>query len=170
MHKLLYMEMSLNGLICREDDTVTWTEAAWNSYFAACQKYGNLIIGKKSFETIPPEEADSMSKLKLVVVSKTLAPSAAPNYVSHVASSPEAALSWLSQNGFNKALIGGGSKLNAAFLAAGLVDEIAIDIEPIMYRSGKPFCAKLPKEIGLRLTQVKQTGPDSVQLRYRVER
>jgi dihydrofolate reductase len=166
---MLYMEMSLNGLISRADDSVTWTQPAWNSYFNACKEYGNLVIGKRSFQTIPEEEAHNMSNQVVVVVSTTLDPKSVPAFVRHVATTPIDALRWLHAEGFEKALIGGGSTLNGSFLAADLVGEVTVDIEPIMFASGKAFCSALPKDISLTMRSMTRTGPNSLQVRYFVD-
>lgn len=165
---LLYMEMSLNGLICRADDSVTWTEAAWKNYFAVCREYGNIIIGRTSFETIPPEELHSLHELQVIIVSKSLDSSSVKLPNAEVVRSPEAALKYLIGQGFKQALIGGGKQLNTAFFQKNLVDQVGVDIEPIMFASGKSFLGPLPQDINLQLNYIKELGSGSVHLRYQV--
>ncbi len=84
----------------------------------------------------------------------------------YIARTPIEALRWLNKEGFQKALIGSGSKLNGAFLSENLIHQIIIDVEPIMFASGKPFCSVLPSDLLLTLQGMRQTGPNSLQVKY----
>lgn len=170
MLKRLYMEMSLNGFIAHSDDSVSWSNAAWESYLAACREFGCLIIGRRSFETIPEEELESIKRLCLVVVSNTLNSAAVPPWVSNVSRTPREALTFLESRGFSRVLIGGGTTLNTAFMAGGLVDEITIDLEPVVYAEGKPLFAGLPRDCSLSLIEARRIGEGSLQISYKVLR
>lgn len=81
---------------------------------------------------------------------------------------PEEALGKLEARGFTRVIIGGGSQCNAAFLRAGLVDEVLIDVEPPMFGSGIPLFSTCALEVPLELIETKKYSKDGVQLHYRV--
>ncbi len=68
-------------------------------------------------------------------------------------------------------MVAGGGKLNAAFLEQGLIDEIFIDVEPVLVGEGLPFVDGSDFSIeGLNLLETKQIGSDGIQLHYAVRK
>lgn len=66
-------------------------------------------------------------------------------------------------------LIAGGGDLAAAFVAAGLLDEIFIAVAPVMLVSGKPLLTRRLTSSQLSLSSVEQVGQVAY-LTYRVHR
>ena len=84
-----------------------------------------------------------------------------------VTASPQEALHHLERKGFETALVGGGAELDSAFLSQGLVDEIFLNIEPVMMNGGSFLAMDGAAEARLRLDGTARLG-DVVQLHYRV--
>ena len=69
-------------------------------------------------------------------------------------------------------LLEGGPRLAAAFLDAGLVDEVVVYLAPTLLGAGQPALdggavARWPTRIGPNCVDVTRIGPD-VRLRYRI--
>ncbi len=80
--------------------------------------------------------------------------------------SPHKALEILA--GHDEVIVAGGGKLNSSFLAEGLVDEIYLDIEPIVLGQGIPLFKERDFLHHLQLVGQKKFGQDVLQLHYRV--
>jgi riboflavin biosynthesis pyrimidine reductase len=86
------------------------------------------------------------------------------------AASPREALDLLERKGCETALLAGGATLDASFLAQGLVDEICLNIEPILASEGLALESGAGRTISLRLIDAAELGESVVQLRYDVIR
>lgn len=49
MKVILYMATTINGLIAKENDNVSWvSETEWESFSGMIKKTGNMIIGRSA--------------------------------------------------------------------------------------------------------------------------
>lgn len=64
----------------------------------------------------------------------------------------------------------GDGALNASFMLENLVDEIYLDIEPIVFGRGIKVFAENDFEMKLRLIETKKLSNDETQLHYQVLR
>lgn len=157
----IYMATSADGFIARSDGSTPWSDAEWKSYVRTVNRYGNLVIGRKTYEIMKKgKELEKIGSPLVVVVSKKRLKGAA------VASSPREAIALLKKNKFGKALIGGGAILNSAFIKEGLVDEIILDVEPLAFGRGvRLFDKTLNPRVSLISAAPLGNG---VKLRYKV--
>ena len=162
------MAITANGLIAREDDATDWVSPTeWKNYGGTIKKAGNMIIGRRTYEIMcRNKEFDKLGKIKVVVVSQKLK----TNEKMTVVKSPPEAISFLRQEGFSQALVCGGGKLNSSFMKEKLIDEIYLDIEPILLGKGIKLFADADFEAKLDLMKVKKLSKDEVQLQYKVKR
>ncbi len=141
MKTILYMAVSVNGMIAAENDDTSWvSEGEWEHYKKMVSKIGNLVVGRKTYDVMRGEGtfADLEENLLVVVVSK-LAEEVSLNGLTQkffIAHSPGEAIEILENAGFDEALVAGGGKLNASFMKEGLVDELIIDLEPKVLVNG----------------------------------
>ena len=168
MNVICYMAMSANGMIAKGNDDTSWgSKEEWDSYRSAVRTAGCLIVGRRTYHilTTQPEFAE-LKGVKLVAVShegfKTLSPD------HRVAHSPREALALL--KGFKNVIVAGGAALNASFLAENLVDEICLDIEPLILGQGIPIFKGKDVEAKLQLVGTKSISPNEIQLHYRVKK
>ena len=167
MKVILYMAMSLNGMIAKVDDDTSWiTQEEWNSFSLAVRKSGALIVGRRTYNilTKQPEFAE-FKDVKLVTVSKERNPELV-NRNHFIAKSPEEALSLLKD--FDEVVVAGGGILNNYFIEKNLVDEIYIDIEPIIITRGVPLFSGAAFEANLKLIGWKKITENEIQLHYSV--
>lgn len=168
MNVILYMAISANGMIAKGDDDTSWiSQDEWDSYSRAVRQAGCLIVGRRTYTilTKQPEFAE-LKDVQLMVVThqdfKTLAPN---HFVAH---SPREALEQLRD--FKEVVVAGGGQLNAAFLAENLIDEIFLDVEPIVLGRGIPLFKGQDFERKLKLIGQKKISDNEVQLHYRVQK
>ncbi|MBI3385081.1 dihydrofolate reductase family protein [Candidatus Gottesmanbacteria bacterium] len=169
MKVVLYMAITVNGYIAKEDDDTGFTsDIEWESYRNMARKVGNMIIGQRTYKiSLENNSFEDLEKVKVVVV--TTKESMKTNNSNHfLVKSPQEALAQLHDLGFETMLVAGGGKLNASFLAENLIDEIYLDIEPTVFGQGiklfvgKDFTAKL------KLLGTKKLSPNELQLHYKV--
>lgn len=166
MKVILYMAISLNGMIAKSDDDTSWiSKEEWDSYSLVVRNAGCLIVGHRTYNilTKQPEFAE-FKDVKLVVVTQEGFQTLAQNHL--VAHSPKEALKLLSD--FKQVVVAGGGMLNASFVEENLVDEIFIDIEPIILGQGVPLFRDKNFERNLKLVGQKKISDNEIQLRYEV--
>jgi len=163
---ILYMAISLNGIIAKSDDDTSWiSKEEWDSYSLAVRTTGNLIVGHRTYGILTKQpEFSEFKDVKLVVVAQENFQTLTQNHL--VAHSPREALKLLSD--FEEVVVAGGGALNASFLDENLVDEIYIDIEPIILGKGIPLFRGKDFERNLKLLGEKKITDNEIQLHYEV--
>lgn len=168
MKVTLYMATSLNGMIARENDNVDFvSKASWASYRAMVEKIKNVIVGQKTYELMKTAgDLEGLTDIQVVVVTDQENLNVeTPVFVAH---SPAEALSILEGKGFTEALVAGGGTLNGSYLEAGLIDEIFIDVEPVVFGGGIKLFGEGKFDQKLKLLESKQLAPNELQLHYQV--
>ncbi len=172
MKAILYMAITANGLIAREDDDTSWvTKTEWKSFSGMIRKHGNMIIGRRTYEIMVKSSEftkSGLDKVTVVVVTHKPLQVHDPRYV-FLAKSPREALTVLYKEGHQTAMLCGGSRLNASFMKEKLVDEIYLDVEPLVLGKGIRLFAEADFETRLELQGVKRLSRNEVQLRYAVK-
>jgi len=166
MKVILYMAISLNGMIAKSDDNTSWiSKEEWDSYSLAVRNAGCLIVGHRTYGILTKQpEFSEFKDVKLVVVAQENFQTLAPNHL--VAHSPKEALEILKD--FEKVVVAGGGALNASFAEENLIDEIFIDIEPIILGQGIPLFRDKNFERNLKLVGQKKISESEIQLHYEV--
>lgn len=162
------MAISMNGIIAKSDDDTSWiSKEEWDSYSLAVRTAGCLIVGRRTYHilTKQPEFAE-LKDVKLVAVSEKDFTTSSPNHF--VAHSPREALNLLKD--FKEVVVAGGGTLNASFLAENLVDEIYLDIEPIIIGQGIPIFKDKDFERKLKLVGQKKITDNEIQLHYQINK
>jgi len=169
MKKVLYMAITLNGIIAKDDDSadfLTPTEA--ESYVSNVCEAGALIVGRRTYEVLSeqPEFQKFIEKgIKIVAVSKgNTLKLKDPSH--RIAKSPQEAVELLSD--LDRVIIAGGGKLDASFMEAGLIDEIYLDIEPALVGQGIPLFNGEDFDVSLKFLGHKMLSDNEIQLHYEV--
>lgn len=168
MKVTLYMATSVNGFIAKTDGDSGWlTEEEAESFTAAVRAAGCFIVGTNTYNVLTdsPEFAD-LKDVQLIVVSRNEFSVTNPAHL--VAHSPKEALKLA--EGFNEVIVAGGGLLNASFLAEDLVDEMYLDIEPIILGEGIPLFHGQSFERNLTLLDQKMLSNNEIQLHYQVRK
>jgi len=166
MKVILYMAISANGMIAKIDDNTSWiSETEWNSYSSMVCNAGCLIVGQRTYHTLTKQpEFSEFKNVKLVVVSNNDFPVLSPNH--QIATSPKKALELLQD--FDTVIVAGGGILNASFLKENLVNEVYLDIEPIILGNGIKLFNGDDFETKLELLETKQLSSNELQLHYKI--
>jgi dihydrofolate reductase len=166
MKVILYMAISANGMIAKSNDDTSWiSKEEWDSYNAAVQKAGCLIVGRRTYHILTKQPEFAQFKgIKLVAVSQEKFTTLSPDHL--VAHSPKEALELLRD--FKEVIVAGGGMLNSSFLVENLIDELYLDIEPVALGRGVPVFQGRDFEKKLELLGQKKIGANGLQLHYRI--
>ena len=74
----------------------------------------------------------------------------------------------LEDKGFSVTLVGGGGQADTAALESGMVEELYIDVEPLVFGRGIPLFSSSDKNLNLKLLDTTRIGESGVQLHYQV--
>jgi dihydrofolate reductase len=172
MRTLLYgAACSLDGFIAGPNDEVDWLK--WSDDVAAISKsvwnrVDTVLMGRKTYNAAAALGTRAYPGVANYVFSRTLAPEAAPE-VTIVAEDAVAFVRALKeQPGADICLLGGG-ELARSLLNADLIDEVGVNIQPVLLGSGIPLLPGATERHSLKLIESRRIAGDSVYILYRVE-
>ncbi len=161
----LMMAMTLDGKIAKNSNHFAdWTSPEDKKHFREISKdFGVIIMGENTFKTLP----GILPKRLNVVFSEKETPRQ-ENDLKYVQGEPKQVLEELKEIGYTKALLCGGANLNSLFLKKGLIDELIITIEPIIFGQGLDLFTQ-EQETKLELIENKKINNNSIILKYKVK-
>ncbi len=169
MKVILYMGITPNGYIAKPDGDSEWTsEEDLKGFYEQSKKAGNIIMGKNTFNYVVKQEMFPFPDALNVVVSHEAIENTWGEKVLILNKSPKEVLVVLKEKGFQSAFLAGGGQLNASFMKEGLVDEMYLDVEPLIFGQGIKLFADNDFELELELLDVKKMNSNTVQLHYKV--
>jgi dihydrofolate reductase len=167
MKTVLYLGQTINGFIADEKDSTPWSKEEFAAFHSEIVKSKNIIVGRRTYEVM--EKYGEFKRCGnpftvIVTRSKKLKPKDKLVMVN----SPSAAIRTLRSKGFKTAFMSGGSKVATSFMEQGLIDEVWIDIEPLIFGKGIPIFQNSKLNVKLRLFKTKKISKNTIQLCYRV--
>jgi dihydrofolate reductase len=167
MKVILYMAISVNGIIAKLNHDTPWTDAELESYTAKVKEIGNLILGKTTYDLMEEEEVFSdLGDPYVVVLTSSREKPKRKNTI--FVKNFDEAINELTKKNFEIALVAGGSKADNAALESKKLDEIYLDIEPLVLGKGIPLFSPSEFDLNLELLESKKIGNSGIQLRYKV--
>src|SRR5688572_14915994 len=174
MRKLSYSgAVSLDGFIAGPEEAVDWI--MWSDDSAAIMTehwkgVDAMLIGRKTFDFMQRSAAGGggggASKIRTYVFSRTL--EAVPKGMELVGGdAAEFVASLKRQEGGDIFLMGGGL-LAASLIEAGLVDELAFSIHPVLLGGGTPTFGAMAKRTEWELLEGRAIEKGCVYARYRL--
>jgi dihydrofolate reductase len=164
---------SLDGFIAAPDGAVDWlhfSKDAQQIMTAFWARIDTVLMGRKTYEVAASGQGGGggLSPVETFVFSRTLKRIDQPGVqlVSQDAAGFVRALK--SKKGKGICVLGGGDFANSLF-AAGLIDEVGLNIHPILLGSGVPFFLDAHRRIALELAECRQLVGGCVLLTYRVK-
>src|SRR3989344_2491873 len=134
MKVILFMAISLNGIIARENNEEDFlSEINWTSMVSLAKKFRCIIWGRRTHEVVKTWDQhyhDDLKDIRKIVISKDVNFNTGRDYI--LVDSPKEALDLLKKERFENALLSGVSGLNASFAKEKLIDEIILNIEPVL--------------------------------------
>jgi len=168
MSTAIYIAITPNGMIARADESADWiSESEWKLFSKFVNGHGNMIVGKRTYEILLAHgefARPELSAIATVVLSDVPLAVEDPNHA--VARSPAEAIALL--EGHETIVIAGGGRMIGSFMKENLVDELYLDIEPIVFGKGITLFEGAEFEATLKLKGVQQIGENEIQLRYEV--
>jgi dihydrofolate reductase len=150
----------------------TWASKEDAQYFDRLRaEHRLLIMGRDTYEVARP--APERDRLRIVLTSAPdkFAAAAVPGQLEFMQAEPVGLVAQLEARGHDSALLLGGRRVHSEFLAAGLVDELHVTIEPVLFGSGVSLLADELVEIPLRLAEtVRLNARGTLLLRYEVKK
>lgn len=171
MKVILYMGITPNGFIAKPDGDSEWTsEEDLNGFYQQSKRAGNIIMGKNTFYEASRQGYFPFPDALNVVVSHEPIENKWGDTVLVTSDSPREILADLSGRGFATAFLAGGGTLNSSFMTEKLINEVYLDVEPLLFGKGIPVFASAEFECDLKLIEVNKLNSNTVQLHYEVEK
>lgn len=169
MKTTLFLSVSIDGLIANSDGIPLFPQGAWEDWCSLVNEVGNVIAGRSSVEQLKDDDmgAALSPEHKIVLSSRDI--DFSESGWKH-ARSPSEALDMLRRAGVEEAIVGGGRAVYHSFMQRRLVDEIVIDLQPIVFGTGVPVFGDVLDAVPLKLVESTPLNDDAVRLRYRVVR
>lgn len=172
MKVILYMAISLNGIIARENNEEDFlSHDNWNTFVKLAHKTACMIWGRKTHEVVKSwgkKYLDDIRDVKKVIVSSDKDFELEEGYLR--AFSPQDALDKLQKEGFREVILSGGSGLNSSFAKEGFIDEIILNVEPVIIGKGIPLFSSQEFDLNLQLISSTNISENIVQLHYKVKK
>lgn len=170
MNVTLFMAISLNGIIARENNEEDFlSHDNWNTFVELAKSTGCMIWGRKTQEIVETWEGEYLNDIKdikKVVISSNPNLKLGENYIQ--ASSPVDSLNKLEREGIKSVTLTGGSQLNSSFAKEELIDEIKLNIEPVVVGKGISLFYPTDFDLKLKLLSTKQISDQIIQVHYSV--
>lgn len=168
MKVTLYMAMTANGMIARENDDAPWSKEVWKEYYKFVKQKKNIIIGRRTFDLMNSENEFERLGFPVTVVLSSKSHETGKNVF--FAKTPKEAFEIMKKNKISNAVIGGGSKCNSSFLKSGMIDEVYLDIEPWIFGKGIRLFDESEDEASLALIGTRKLSKNTIRLIYKVKK
>jgi len=166
----LIAAMSADGKIAEAPDQLSldWTSKEDTRFFVSKTKEaGVVVMGRKTFDTI----GKPLPGRKIIVMTRSLLPEpvegADGGSVEHTNEQPEEIVTRLKEEGHETLALAGGSSVYSAFLQAGLVTDLFLTIEPVLFGGGIPLASGFDR-IEMKLVDSTNINENAVLLHYRI--
>ncbi|MBU1705597.1 dihydrofolate reductase family protein [Patescibacteria group bacterium] len=169
MQVTLIAAMSADGKIAEEKDQVSldWTSKEDTGFFVKKTKeIGVVIMGRNTYETIGRPLKD---RLNVIMTRDLDGRESEPGVLEWTSDSPVEIIESLAKRGYDKVALCGGASVYSAFLQQGLVDDLYLTVEPVLFGKGIPLASGFDR-IDLDLIDSVLLGEQSVLIHYRVKK
>ena len=165
MKVILIAAISANGQIAQKvgQNSLDWTSKEDTRFFIEKTKeIGVMIMGRRTFETI----GKPLKGRRLIVLSESVCEP--KEGVEFVKASAREILDRLEKEGVAQVAICGGATVYGDFLRQGLVTDVFLSVESVMFGSGIPLAVGFDR-IDMRLVEVKRLGESTALLHYKLD-
>ena len=166
----LYLCMSVDGLIATtnrvaEEDS-EWSDSAFAGWCGYCTAANNVIVGRKTYEELVEMDVSDLlyPGHRIVVSTQNLDP--ADEWLQFP--TPGQAVEYLQSRGLQDVIVGGGHDIGLACIKAGLIDEIVLDVQPILFGHGTPLLGESERSLELDLIGSQGLDQGAIRLHYRI--
>lgn len=175
MRKIVFgCASSLDNFIAREDGALDWLR--WDKEVAALsgamfQRFDAILMGRKTYAAGLEMSAgkNPYPNVKTFVFSRTPPETTEENVEFVQGEAAEFVRDLKNQPGKDLCCMGGG-EFGKVLFEANLIDEVGLNIHPILLGSGIPLFHQMNEQIELELIESKTLKNNCVYLRYSVRR
>lgn len=170
MKAILYAAISIDGFLADPDGDAGFVSVAnWDRYRGLAHKFGNVVMGRKTYEAMRAAGKFPVPGCLNVVMTKrrTLLAKGESDRVLFTSETPVGVIRHLTEKGLKNIFLGGGGKLFGSFLKEGLVDEFYLTIEPTALGRGVPLFGGTDQATNLKLVETFQLSENEIQLHFR---
>ena len=162
---------SLDNFVARSDGAVDWLK--WSKEVAEIgnafwKTVDTVVIGRKTYDAGLKLGTSSFPGVKNYLVSRTLTKSESPNIELVGEDAVDFVRRLKSESGKGICIMSGGN-LARSLLEADLIDEIGINIHPLLLGHGVPLFYEMSRQIELKLIECKELKNGCAVLRYEVK-
>lgn len=162
---------SLDNFIARADGAVDWL--VWDDEIAAISRefwktIDTVLMGRKTYEVAVASGSGAYPGAKNFVFSRTLKQPLSKKVEVIAQDAVEFVRKLKSESGKGICIIGGGD-LARALLQARLIDQIGVNIQPVLLGSGTPLFYEMQQQLDLELLESQVLKNGGVYLLYRVK-
>jgi dihydrofolate reductase len=164
---------SLDNYIARKDDAVDWL--LWGKEAASVmteywKTIDTVVMGRKTYEVALRRGMGSSSYpgVTTYVCSRTLPPSAGADLQITAEDAAELVRGLKNRNGKDICVMGG-AELARSLFDADVIDEIGLNIHPVLLGSGIPLFHPLRRQLDLQLLECRAFKNGCVFVKYRVK-
>jgi len=161
---------SLDGFIARADGGVDWlvmTEDAQRVMAESWSRIDTVLMGRKTWEAaVAMGGGGSLKGISTYVFSRTMTEDPAEG-VTLVREDAGAFLRKLKERPGKDILVMGGGELARSLFEAGLIDEVGINVHPVLLGSGVPLFLDPGRQVDLTLVECRPMQAGCVMLQYR---
>lgn len=172
MRKVTYgAAVSLDGFIAGHDDALDWllwSDDASAISGASWKGVDTMLMGRKTYEFAARSGGGpaGASKIRTFIFSRTMAE--APKGAELVRDDAAGFVRAMKAETGGDIILMGGGELAAALIEGGVVDEIGLNVHPVLLGGGVPMFAGIGRCVTLSLTEARPIARDCVFLMYRV--
>jgi dihydrofolate reductase len=162
---------SLDNFIAREDHGVDWL--VWDKEVAAItaafwKTIDTVLMGRKTYEVMLKSGSTAYPGVKNYVFSQTLRESPDPKVEIIKTDTVEFVRDLKTRTGKGICVMGGGELAKSLF-EARLIDEVGLNIQPVLLGRGIPLFHEMSRQIDLELLECKPLKNGGVVVSYRVK-
>ncbi|KUM27305.1 hypothetical protein AU467_02680 [Mesorhizobium loti] len=163
------MATSVNGFTARENGAEDFlTSPLWQMFLELVRAADVIIWGRRTHELFVESVLREVPAVRGIVLTSHDKLEIPTGWFQ--APSPVAIHELLKSNGFNNALLTGGSTANESFARANLIDRVVLALEPVIIGSGIPLVGRNSPDLRLELIDVDLTRKPKVKLTYQVHK
>ena len=173
MRKVIYGgACSLDGYLTDRDGKIDWLHFSKDAEKIMARSWANtdtILLGRKTWEAAAAQGGGggSMPGVKTYIVSRTL--TVAPKGAELVATDAGTFVRALKLQPGKDIIVMSGGNLAASLLRAGVIDEVGLNIHPVLLGSGTPAFLDHGARLKLELFECRQLDGGCVFVNYRVK-
>ncbi len=165
MRIILIAAVTLDGKMARHAAHLSdWTSPEDKRIFREeTRRAGVVILGNNTYKTLA---RPLPGRLHIVLTRDPAGKPAIPGVVEFTDAPPAAIVADLERRGYRAAALTGGAQVNSLFLAADLVDEIWLTVEPLIFGRGIGVFEDAVFDRRARLVELRQLNEGAFLARY----